>query len=839
MDFDKLGVFYLGRPYDERTRTVRDGYVLYDSKDLLTHAVCVGMTGSGKTGLCIGLLEEAALDGIPAIAIDPKGDLANLALTFPNLAPEEFAPWMPVDDSSTPESTRALAEREATRWRAGLAQSGQDAARVRRLKEASEVRVLTPGSRAGLPVSILKTFAAPGPAIATDDELFHERVATSAQSLLGLLSIDADPLASREFILLSAIFTEAWKNARDLDLPGLIQAIQSPGVAKIGVLDLEAFYPAKERFQLALRVNNLLASPSFAAWLEGEPLDVERALYAEDGRPRISIYSIAHLSDSERMFFVALLLEEVLAWTRRQSGTQSLRAIVYMDEIFGYFPPVAEPPSKRALLTLLKQARAFGVGVVLATQNPVDLDYKGLANAGTWFVGRLQTERDKARVLDGLEAASQSSGGRFDRASIDRLLSSLDKRVFLLHDVHEEEPALFETRFTLSYLRGPLTRIELARLRPAVVAPTSTAMHTAGVPAASASRSSSPSAPTTTPSGAAEPVAKTTESSVAANSARPVLPPGIPEVFLPARRPARASTQVHFTRNDGALHVDDGAPRSVEYVPCLLGCARVSFRDTKAGVVCDRVVYSLADFGSVLSGVDWDHARAIELAEADLASSPTDGARFAPLPPAASQAKSHAAWKKSFVDFLARTQKLELLRSPTFKLASQPGEAESAFRTRLTQAAREARDALAEKLRRKYAPKLAVLEERRRRALQTVERETEQAKQSKIQTAVSFGATLLSAFTGRKALSAGTVGKATTTARGASRALKEDSDVDRARETVRATEAQLAALDGEFRSELAALETRCDPAREVLERVVIGAKKTGIEVRLVALAWCP
>jgi len=429
-DYEKLGAFYLGRPFDPGAGKASDGILLYDSKDLVTHAVCFGMTGSGKTGLCIALLEEAAIDGVPALVIDPKGDISNLLLTFPDLQPEDFLPWINEDDARNKGiSPDEYARKQADLWKNGLAGWGQDANRIRRLRESADFAVYTPGSTAGLPVSILKSFAAPGVAIVEDPELLRERVNATATALLGLLGIEADPVQSREHILLATILSNAWKQGKDLDLGALIQAVQSPAVSRIGVLDLEAFYPAKERFALSMAINNLLASPGFEAWLEGEPLDIAGLLYTPQGKPRVSIFSIAHLGDSERMFFVSLLLNQVLGWMRMQSGTTSLRAILYMDEIFGYFPPVANPPSKQPLLTLLKQARAFGVGIVLATQNPVDLDYKGLANAGTWFIGRLQTERDRNRVLDGLESAA---GGGVDRQRMEGVLAKLGNRIFLM-----------------------------------------------------------------------------------------------------------------------------------------------------------------------------------------------------------------------------------------------------------------------------------------------------------------------------------------------------------------------------------------------------------------------
>src|SRR5262245_25320320 len=511
MDYERLGAFYLGKQYDPATKSTGDA-VMYDSRDLTTHAVCVGMTGSGKTGLCLALIEEALIDGIPVLMVDPKGDLPNLCLTFPDLRPEDFAPWVNEEDAQRKGlTTEAYAAQQAELWRKGLAAWGEDGARIRRLRHAAEIAVYTPGSTAGLPVSIVKSFAAPPAAVRDDPELLRERIGTTATSLLGLLGIDADPLRSREHILLAKLFETAWRDGRDLDLPGLIQEIQRPPMVKVGALDLEAFFPQKDRFALATRLNNLLAAPGFDTWLEGEPLDVGALLHTPEGKPRAAIFSIAHLSDTERMFFVSLLLNEMLGWVRAQSGTTSLRALLYMDEVFGYFPPVANPPSKVPLLTLLKQARAFGVGVVLATQNPVDLDYKGLANTGTWFIGRLQTDRDRARVLDGLEGATAGGDKRFDRGAMERILGGLGNRIFLLNNVHEDAPVVFESRWVMAYLRGPLTRTQIRQLMAGRTAPEATrpvAAPAAGAPA---------STPTTAPA-------------TSASAGRPVLPPTVPQI---------------------------------------------------------------------------------------------------------------------------------------------------------------------------------------------------------------------------------------------------------------------------------------------------------------------
>src|SRR5262245_2213567 len=648
-DFEKLGVFYLGRPWDLAAKRPGAGVVLYDSKDLVTHAVCVGMTGSGKTGLCLALLEEAALDGVPALVIDPKGDLADLMLTFPDLAPADFLPCINEDDARRQGLEPAeLAKREAERWATGLAGWGQDGARIRRLREAVEIAIYTPGSEAGIPVSVLRSFAAPPAALRDDGEAFRERIASTATALLGLLGISADPVKSREHILLSTILESAWTAGSDLDLGGLIRQVQSPPIARVGVLDLEAFYPAKERFELATGLNNLLAAPGFAAWMEGEALDVSRLLATPAGKPRIAIFSIAHLGDAERMFFVSLLLNQTLAWMRAQSGTSSLRAIVYMDEIFGFFPPVANPPSKLPLLTLLKQARAFGVGLVLATQNPVDLDYKGLSNAGTWFIGRLQTERDKARVLDGLEGVAAAEGGRFDRGRMEEIIAGLGNRVFLMSNVHDDAPVVFQSRWALSYLRGPLTRSQISTLMAGRAAepPREAASPTVAI---------SPAPPASAGSVSAQPATAT---------ARPLLPPEIAQHFLPVRGATPA----------GAMLV---------YQPMVCGVADVRFADAKKGIdttIPTMVVTAITDEAVP---VDWERAVEVALTPSDLELSPAPSAGFAPLPAVAGKAKSYDGWRKDFAAWLFRMRTLDVLTSPRVKAFSRPGESEADFRARI------------------------------------------------------------------------------------------------------------------------------------------------------------
>ncbi len=789
--YEKLGAFYLGRPYDPETGETAPVPLLYDSKDLQTHAVCVGMTGSGKTGLCVGLLEEAAIDGIPALVIDVKGDLGNLLLTFPDLVPEDFRPWVDAAEAGREGiDVDELARRKAALWKKGLGEWDQDGERIRRLKESADFAIYTPGSEAGLPVSILSSFSAPPPQVAADADLLRERIATTAASLLGLLGIDADPIKSRESIYLSSLLDHGWRQGRDLDLAALIQLIQEPPFERVGVMPVDSFYPAKDRFEFAMALNNLLAAPSFQSWMSGEPLDVDRMLYTEGGKPRVAIFSIAHLSDAERMFFVSLLLNQALGWMRTRSGTSSLRALLYMDEIFGYLPPVQNPPSKKPLLTLLKQARAFGFGLVLATQNPVDLDYKALSNIGTWFLGRLQTERDQERVIDGLLGASSS----LDRGQIERILSGVDKRVFLLHNVHEDEPVLFKTRWALSYLAGPLTRQHIKRLM------------------AGREPSAAPAAAAPTPRGAAVPAP-----AVTAASSRPVLPPGVPQCFLPAT---------------GGL---DG----LRYQPHLVGLSRIHFIDARRGLEASEEVNLLLPLADG-SRVDWREARQVELSEDELEDDPaSDDAAYAELPEAAAEKRSYNAWRRSLGSMLYRSRRYPLLRNTTFDLVSQPGESERDFRIRLADAAREERDAKIDKLRKRYAGKVATLEGRILSAAQRVEREEDQAKQKKMESMISVGTSLLGALLGRKKVSVTNLRRAGSAFRGVGRISKEKQDVERAKEQLLDLQQRLEDLNAELEAEVDALETRFEQDLGEVDTLELKPRKTDVDVRVVALAWVP
>jgi len=798
MDYEQLGVFYLGKRFDPATQQITDEPILYDSKDLTTHGMCVGMTGSGKTGLCLSLIEEAAIDGIPVLAIDPKGDLGNLLLTFPELRPADFLPWIDADEAARKGRTPVQhAEATSAQWRDGLAQWQQDGDRIRRLRAAADFAIYTPGSDAGLPLSLLKGFAAPPPALREDREAFAARVQTACSGLLSLLGIDADPLRSREHLFLGNVLEHHWRAGKDLDLADLVRAVQEPPFQRIGVMDVETMFPAKDRFGLAMALNGLLASPAFAAWSDGEPLDVQRLLWTADGRPRVSVISIAHLPDDQRMFFVTLLLSEVVAWMRQQAGTSSLRALLYMDEVFGFLPPTANPPSKLPMMTLLKQARAYGVGVMLATQNPVDLDYKALSNMGTWFLGRLQTERDKLRVLDGLEGVSAQTGAAFDRAAVDRLLSGMQGRTFLLHNVHDDGPVLLHTRWAMSYLRGPMTRaqIELVmRERKQVAAPRRPDVRGDIAAAAAAS------------AGARD-----------AAAGRPVLPDGVVQRFQAARRAP-------------------GAGQRLVYRPALLGSAVLHYQSSKDQVDLWRECTVVAPLQEQMDANPWDDTGVVVTEPTlDFDEQPIDGAGFAPLPPGASQPKAYASWGKQLKDELYRTQALQLLWCPALKQGSQPGESEGDFRARLQQSLREQRDRAVAKLQDTFQPKLQRLQERVRNAEQVVQKQAEQRRGAGISAVLNVGTSILGALFGRKKVSTGV----TTAIKGMSRVGSEHGDVRRAQEDIASLRQQQQDLDREFQDEVARVQSQFEPAAIVLEPREIAPKKTDIKVEEVVLLWTP
>lgn len=797
-DYEKLGVFYLGQT-EAQPPSQDPELLLFDSRELTTHAVILGMTGSGKTGLATALIEESAIDGIPAILIDPKGDLGNLMLQFPELTPEQFLPWIDAGEAQRKQQTpQQLAQNTATKWREGLAAWRQDASRIKLLQDSAEFAIYTPGNTAGRPLQVLRSFDAPGAALIQDQTALRERVLAVVSGLLGLLGRDADPVQSRDHILLSTIIEGAWRAGRSLDLAAMIMEIQKPPFTTVGVFDIETFYPARDRMGLAMSLNNILASPGFAAWTQGEPLDIQRLLYTANGKPRVSILYLAHLSDAERMFFITVLLNEILAWMRQQSGTSSLRALLYMDEIFGYFPPGANPPSKLPMLTLLKQARAFGLGVVLSTQNPVDLDYKGLANCGTWFIGRMQTARDVDRVIAGLESTDAGSGANLSRSELERLLAGLGNRRFLLRNVNEEQPILFETRWVMSYLSGPMTLPQVATFSP---------------PAPPAPTPLVPAAPT--PSAPATPLAPETPPALAAHA--PHLPPEITCRYLSPSQPLRAPI----------------------YEPRILGAVKLHFVDARSNLDIWQSHTFVAPFNADASGPNWSAAvRHDESPAFDQA--PTTTATFIALPAAALNPRNYTLWFTTLKNMINQEVVIEQWSHPGTKLYSTPGEGEGDFKVRVSNKLRELRDAEVDKLRARYATRFQTLGDQIRRAHERVDREKSQAGQQKLGTMLSFGTALASAFLGRGIKSVGNVGRVATAARSAGRVGQKQSDIARAQENLEVLEARQEELTQKFDQEVEAIQIKTDPTVIEVEQRLLRPRKTEIILDgSLALCWTP
>jgi hypothetical protein len=794
-DYEKLGQFYLGREYDCEHKQVTGDLVLYDSKDLVTHGVVLGMTGSGKTGLCLALLEEAAMDNIPAIVIDPKGDISNLLLMFPDLDAQSFRPWINEDDAAKKAITPdAHAEKTAALWKSGLAEWGQSPERITQLRDKVDINIFTPGSKAGIPVSILSSLEAPPFEIMDDGELLGERIESTVSSLLSLVGVDADPIQSPEAVLLSTIFQHTWAAGQNITLETLVRHIQKPAFDKVGIIDLESFLPEKSRQNLALKFNNLLASPGFSSWLEGPPLDIAKMLHTPAGKPRISIFSIAHLGDTERMVFVSLLLNQMLGWMRSQNGTTSLRALLYMDEIYGYLPPTANPPSKKPMMTILKQGRAFGLGCLLATQNPVDLDYKALSNIGTWFLGRLQTERDKLRVLDGLEGAAGSQNARFDRASMERLISGLGNRIFLMNNVHEDGPVLFHVRWVMSYLTGPLTRSQIKKLMDPKRAEFGAA--------------------TKTPDADSNPMAMPGMAARAASAARPAVGAGVREIFV---APA-------------------GSGEDITYQPHLLRAGTVHFSCAKAGVDGSRSVRLVNPIHD--HGIDWEKTvpPPAKVTESDC--EPVAGAGFAGLPGFAMNAANYKQVEKDFSEFLYRNQRADVFTCPALKAWSKLGESDGDFRARLAHEAREARDAAIDKLRAASAKKVETLEARLRNAEGQLAKQKAESNAAKMQAGVSVLGGILGGLFGRKigigSLTRGSsaIGKATT-------AYKQHQDVATADAKIAGIIGEIATIRAELEAAVSKITSAYDPAALALETESLKPAKSDVKIDSIALLWLP
>ncbi|MDP1880980.1 MAG: ATP-binding protein [Parachlamydiaceae bacterium] len=778
--FEKPSLFYLGKIRDPLTNKLTDD-LLYESKNLTTHALCVGMTGSGKTGLGVVFLEEAGIDKIPALIIDPKGDLSNLLLTFPNLSPQEFKPWIDLTEAerkgiSPIEYSKFIAKT----WKDGLEAWGEDGERIKKFKNTADVVVYTPANKAGIPISILKSFTAPSKEEIDDIQILREKILSLTSSLLGLLGIDADPVKSRELILISTIIQHAWQSGKNIDIPTLIQQIQNPPFSIVGALDTDTFYPVKDRIALSVQLNNLLASPGFQVWMEGVPLDIGELLYSKEGKPKLSVISIAHLSDTERMFFVTLLLNEFVSWMRLQTGTSSLRAILYMDEIFGFFPPVATPPSKLPMMTLLKQSRAFGIGVILATQNPVDLDYKGLSNCGTWFIGKLQTNRDKARVLEGLKIASN---GELNSQELDQMIALTGKRIFIMRSIYEKKPILFETRWTLSYLKGPLTLKEIATFKEHFKEYVE--------------------------EGSTQFQEKIIDPRL---DSKPNLSPDINEYFVNR----------------------DSLQKSIQYEPRLAGFAKIHFVNSKHNIDAWEEINIVLPIAG--NDVDWENGENIPELKKWISKEPLMNNQFAQLPEQFSQEKNYSNFAKQLATTLYQNQVYTVYQTFEPNMISKQGESEKDFRIRVAFNFREKRDELIKKLREKYTEKMTILNDKIQRAQAKAEQKKQSALWQKIQTWISFLFTIISALFNRK-LTQGTINQTGTSIRKATKITKNSQDAILADEEISNYQKQLDDLETQMNQEIATLNSQCESENISIDQFTIRPRKSDIIIEKIALIW--
>ena len=845
---DTKGKFYLGRVFDSQKAQLTGDPLLYDPSDLTTHAVVMGMTGSGKTGLCIGLLEEAALNGFPAIMIDPKGDITNTLLHFPDLLPTDFQPWVNADQARREGKTVEQAGADAAAlWRKGLTDWEIGPDRLRALQNAAQFAIYTPGSDVGIPISILASLKAPQIPWEGNRELLREKISGTVTALLGLVGLDdIDPVRSREHILLSNIFETAWSQGKDLDLSELILQTQSPPFAKLGVFDVNMFFPEKDRFGLAMSLNSILAAPAFQTWIEGQPLDIPSLLYAPDGRPRHSVFYIAHLTDTERMFIVTLLFSAIEAWMRSQSGTTTLRTLIYFDEIFGYLPPVGNPASKGPMLRMLKQARAFGVGLVLATQNPVDVDYKALSNAGTWFIGKLQTERDKERLLDGLQGAT----GDLDRAGYDRMISGLGKRVFLLHNVHSSGAKLFQTRWAMNYLTGPLTRAQIPALNRLVGAaltpppemgdtqPVGVARPAAARPAAAPAVGITGVVSAAGPAVAAQPAAAprtqptasaARPSAAAGSSTRPSLPMGVDEYFLPNNM-----TLSQAFKASGRAYPAEATSKGLIYRPVVLGQARVMFLNRKYNLDYELFRTVLVAAPDRRGVIRWENFPAAALDARALDDQPAPGALYAMLEAPFSDAKIMTALQKDFLDWTFRTAQVMVRSNEQLKMYAGPEVNPAGFRQMCAEAARQARDAEITKASDVYDKKLDALRVKLSREERELAGDESELSQRRMEEMGTHAENVFSLFSGRK--SSRRLSSSLSKRRMTEQAKDE---VEESLESISDFKKQIEVLEKEKQRQLDEINSRWGDTVNQINEITVAALKKDVLLDLFGVAWFP
>ncbi len=770
--YEKLGLFYLGKDIDKQSMEATEALTLLKNKNFTTHAAIIGMTGSGKTGLGVGIIEEAVIDNIPSIIIDPKGDMGDLCLTAPSFSFSSFEPWVADEAKSKDANVTEYAKKISTVWKEGIESWGQNAERVQKFHDVKKT-IYTPGSSAGVSINVMSSLEVPPAEILEDSDTFASYLKSTTTSLLSLVGINADPLESKEYILLAQIITKSWIADEDLSIEGIIGKILNPSFKKIGVLPLDDFYPQNDRFKLAIKFNALLASPSFSLWLQGESLDIQKLLYDENGKAKVAIFSISHLNDDERMFFVTLLLNKYIAWMRRQSGTSALKTLLYMDEIFGFFPPTKNPPSKEPMLLLLKQARAFGVGVVLSTQNPVDLDYKGLSNIGTWFIGRLQTTQDIERVIDGLEG---KVGSDFDKKEIMNLLSNLKKRTFFLKSAHLDDIRLFSTRWVMSYLKGPLKRDEI-----------STHMQ---------------------------------EQKEAQNI-----------------QSQRVNTLMRKSESlESFQYIDDSIPQYYEpdimqkniFSPTLCAKTSIHFYNQRRGIDLQKELTLSIIIDEQVQSLSWEDAREEEQDFTNFPHTAPQGGKFHSLPKIILEDKGLKKAIRELKEMLYQEEYLALFRCASPKLESKVAESHSDFVVRVQDILQEKKEVEIEKLQTRYASKEKTLLNRLARAKERIAKESADSTSSMIEAGIA----VLGALFGRT--SPTKIGRAVNKG---SKILKERGEMSRAEERLAEIQTDIETLEYELEDKIDVLHEKFNVDNCEIETFKVKPRKTDIDVDICALVW--
>ena len=784
IDYEKLKLFYIGK--EELAKDVYTPLV-YKNKDLLTHAAIIGMTGSGKTGLGISLLEEAAIDNIPSIIIDPKGDMGNLLLTFPNLQGSDFEPWIEEQDAINNGVTlKEHAQNTANLWKKGIEGDFQNIQRIEKLKNAADFTIYTPGSNAGVQISILSSFKAPSREVLEDNDLLVSLINSTVSSILSLIEEKNDSI-SKESILISSIFMNYYSAGKDLNLEQLISLIVTPPFEKVGIFDLETFFAQDDRLKLALKLNTIIANPSFKSWIEGETLDISNLLYDENGKAKVSIFSIAHLNDSQRMFFVSLLLNQMVSWMRRQEGTSSLKALLYMDEIFGYFPPSSNPPSKQPMLTLLKQARSFGVGIILSTQNPVDIDYKGLANIGTWFIGRLQTKQDKEKVIDGLSSASE---GKIDKNEIENLLSNLEKRTFIMKNINEDGIKVFKTRWALSYLKGPISKDDIKKLMINKI--------------------------------------NQSDSKVIEND----LEKEIPKLHIPK---AEQSLKPIITSNINQKYLYTSQNNSYYLQPYLTFSCNIHFINTEKAIDLETNESFKIYLDENMKDINFEEKEQLE--NASFEEKERANSSYYTLPIFVQNEKEIKSIEKDFSDYIYRDTKLTLYKNDALKIVSKQDETLSDFKIRLQDRLNEKIDEEVEKLQIKFQKSNDSIEDKLSNLYEKLEREEQQSSATTTDTLISIGTSLLGAFFGKSALTKTNIGKVASSAKGASRILKERNDIKYVEADILQLQEEQKTLQKILEDEIEKINSSNLSSNYEIEEIFIKPKRSDIYNIKLELLW--